>query len=73
MKRRDHRNRQGQQHIIVVSNCGDVKIRGSIGQVIEKYKSLAADASDAAQKELFLQHADHYLRVMTEQRVQHVE
>ncbi|NWG46922.1 MAG: DUF4167 domain-containing protein [Alphaproteobacteria bacterium] len=49
------------------SNGPDVKIRGSAAQIVEKYQALARDAQSAGdhiQSENYLQHAEHYLRVL---------
>jgi hypothetical protein len=45
----------------------EVRIRGSAGQVLEKYLALARDASSAGDyvsAENYLQHAEHYYRVI---------
>ena len=49
------------------SNGPDVKIRGSASQIVDKYQALARDAQssgDHVQAENYLQHAEHYLRVL---------
>lgn len=49
------------------SNGPDVRIRGTAHQVAEKYEALAKDAASAGDKilsESYLQHAEHYLRVI---------
>ena len=46
---------------------GDVRVRGNAYQVMEKYLQLARDASAAGDRiamENFLQHAEHYYRVL---------
>ena len=46
---------------------GDVRVRGSVYQVLEKYLQLARDAGisgDRVAVENFLQHAEHYYRVI---------
>ncbi len=51
----------------VESNGPDVKIRGNAGQVLEKYQTLARDAmvsGDRVAAESYLQHAEHYYRVL---------
>lgn len=53
------------------SNGPDVRIRGSAQQVYEKYCALAKDAAGLGDKimaENYLQHAEHYLRIMNEQQ-----
>jgi hypothetical protein len=49
------------------SNGGDVKIRGTALHIAEKYVQLARDASSSGDRvaaENYLQHAEHYYRVM---------
>jgi hypothetical protein len=49
------------------SNGPDVKIRGTAAQIYEKYSQYARDAQsggDRVRYENFLQHAEHYYRVM---------
>jgi hypothetical protein len=49
------------------SNGPDVKIRGSAQQIAEKYAALARDAQSAGDRvmaENYLQHAEHYNRVI---------
>lgn len=49
------------------SNGPDVKIRGNAAHVYEKYLSLARDAAasgDRVTAENYLQHAEHYYRLM---------
>lgn len=63
------------------SNGPDVRIRGNAFQVTEKYQGLARDASAAGDRvlaESYLQHAEHYQRMLneyasfeTEQRAQY--
>lgn len=53
------------------SNGPDVRIRGTAQQVHEKYCALAKDAAGIGDKimaENYLQHAEHYLRLMNEQQ-----
>ena len=52
------------------SNGPDVKIRGTAANVYEKYLQLARDANsagDRVQQENYLQHAEHYYRIMMAQ------
>lgn len=47
----------------------DQKVRGNPKQLLEKYKNLARDALQAGERidaENYLQHADHYQRVLNE-------
>ncbi|AQX22064.1 MULTISPECIES: DUF4167 domain-containing protein [unclassified Bartonella] len=49
------------------SNGPDVKIRGNAQQIADKYISLARDAQgagDSVMSENYLQHAEHYLRII---------
>src|ERR1041385_9047864 len=49
-------------------NASDVRVRGNAYQVLEKYLQLARDAGAAGDRvaaENFLQHADHYYRVLS--------
>lgn len=51
------------------SNGPDVRIRGTAYQIVEKYLALAKDASssgDLVMAESYLQHAEHYQRVINE-------
>ena len=60
--------RGGNQRMQVFdSNGPDVRIRGTANQVAEKYIALAKDASssgDIVLAESYLQHAEHYQRVI---------
>ena len=60
------RGSHGSSHSIE-SNGREVKIRGNPTQLFEKYQSLARDAvssGDPISAENYLQHAEHYFRVM---------
>lgn len=49
------------------SNGPDVKIRGTVAHICEKYQNLARDANsqgDHVASENYLQHAEHYFRLM---------
>lgn len=51
------------------SNGPDVKIRGSAQQILDKYQQYARDAQssgDRVNAENYLQHAEHYYRVLAE-------
>jgi hypothetical protein len=51
----------------------DVKIRGTASHVYEKYLQLARDASSAGDRvmaENYLQHAEHYFRILLAQGIQ---
>src|SRR6185312_13830755 len=52
------------------SSGPDIRVRGNAYQVLEKYLQLARDAGTAGDRvaaENFLQHADHYYRVVAAQ------
>jgi hypothetical protein len=52
------------------SNGPDIRIRGNAHQVLEKYLTLARDATsqgDRVAAENFYQHAEHYFRVINSQ------
>jgi len=54
----------------------DSRARGNAPQLLEKYKKLAHDAhlnGDRVQAEYYLQFADHYFRVIADQRVRQEE
>jgi hypothetical protein len=62
------------------SNGPDVKIRGSAQQIAEKYATLARDAQSAGDRvmaENYLQHAEHYNRIIAaaqaQMPIQHVQ
>ncbi len=62
-------NRRGGQQKMQVfdSNGPDVRIRGTAHQVTEKYLALAKDAASSGDRTLaenYLQHAEHYQRVI---------
>ena len=55
------------------SNGPDVKIRGNASHIAEKYSSLARDAQsngDTVMAENYLQHAEHYNRIVASAQVQ---
>jgi hypothetical protein len=55
------------------SNGPEVKIRGSASHVYEKYLQLARDSNssgDRVMAENYLQHAEHYFRIMAAQQAQ---
>jgi len=69
------RNNNGGRHNsqrtkVFDSNGPDVRIRGTAHQVAEKYLALAKDATsvgDIVVAENYLQHAEHYIRLIGEQ------
>lgn len=69
MKRgRNQRRRQGVNiNRAFDSNGPDVRIRGTANQIYDKYLALARDATssgDRVKAENYLQHAEHYFRVI---------
>lgn len=64
---RGGRKPNGQSNRHFESNGPDVKIRGTASHICEKYQQLARDASssgDRVMAENYLQHAEHYFRVV---------
>ncbi len=58
------------------SNGPEVKIRGSASHVYEKYLQLARDANasgDRVMAENYLQHAEHYFRIMAAAQAQQAQ
>ena len=58
------------------SNGPEVKIRGSAATVYEKYLQLARDANsggDRVMAENYLQHAEHYYRILAAQQAQQAQ
>jgi hypothetical protein len=71
------RNRKGPNPLARVheSNGPDVKIRGTASHIAEKYVSLARDAQasgDPVAAENYLQHAEHYYRIIAAAQAQMV-
>lgn len=70
----NHNNNNGQRRInprvhTFDSNGPDVRIRGNAYQITEKYQALAKDAAAAGDRvlaESYLQHAEHYQRLINE-------
>jgi hypothetical protein len=55
------------RHQTFDSNCIDVRVRGNAWQVHEKYQALARDAQSSGDRvaaEHYLQHAEHYYRII---------
>ena len=73
-RNRSKSNRNGRQFVNVVnrvfdSSGPDGKVRGTPQQIIDKYQLLERDsqlAGDRIAAENFLQHAEHYMRLLTE-------
>jgi hypothetical protein len=58
------------------SSGPEVKIRGSAAHVYEKYLQLARDANSSGDRitaENYLQHAEHYYRIMAAQQAQQAQ
>jgi hypothetical protein len=55
------------RHQTFDSHCLDVRVRGNAWQVCEKYQQLGRDANSAGDRvaaENYLQHAEHYFRII---------
>lgn len=64
---RQPRSASSLRHQSFDSNCGDLRVRGNAWQVHEKYQALARDATsggDRVAAENYLQHAEHYFRII---------
>lgn len=75
---RNNNNRKGHNPLTrsFESNGPDVKIRGTPAHIAEKYMSLARDAQasgDPVLAENYLQHAEHYNRIIMAFREQHMQ
>ena len=69
--RRRGRGQRGQNLGGQPGNRQDNRQRGNAAQLLEKYKNMARDAQlagDRVQTEYYLQYADHYFRVLSENR-----
>ena len=69
MKRSRGRGRRQQNSVnrSYDSNGPDVRVRGTASQVYDKYQALARDAMSAGDRvmsENYLQHAEHYYRIV---------
>ena len=65
------RGRGGQRNPNLGGNRQDNRQRGNAAQLLEKYKNMARDAQlagDRVQSEYYLQYADHYFRMLGENR-----
>lgn len=70
-RRRGRGGQRGQNVGGQPGNRQDNRQRGNAAQLLEKYKSMARDAQlagDRVQTEYYLQFADHYFRVLSENR-----
>lgn len=68
-RNRGNGGRKNNKTQVFDSNGPDVRIRGTAYQVCEKYLALAKDAAaigDVIMAENFLQHAEHYQRIINE-------
>ena len=72
-RQRGRNNNGGRKHINPLSrtyesNGPDVKVRGNAAHIAEKYQQLARDANasgDSVMAENYLQHAEHYFRIVS--------
>ncbi len=67
------RNGGGNPNRTLDSNGPDIKIRGTVSHIYEKYQNLARDAlssGDYVGAENYLQHAEHYFRVLAANALQ---
>lgn len=69
---RNHRRNNPQQNTIR-STCNGIIIRGSASQLVDKYSALASEAQDESDKQMYLQHAEHYTRIVNERAAQNVQ
>jgi hypothetical protein len=75
---RGRNNNGGRKHLNPLSrnyesNGPDVKVRGNAAHVAEKYQQLARDAQssgDSVMAENYLQHAEHYFRIVASAQAQ---
>src|SRR5512142_69129 len=71
--RGNHRKSQNPLTRVYESNGPDVKIRGTALHIAEKYVQLARDAQasgDRVAAESYLQHAEHYYRIVAAAQAQ---
>lgn len=76
MRGRNNNNRKGSNQLnrSYESNGPDVKIRGTAAHIADKYVQLARDAQssgDPIAAENYLQHAEHYYRIVAANQPQH--
>jgi len=67
--RRPNNNQNNNPNKSLDSNGPDVRVRGSAKTIYDKYVTLARDATSSGQRvkaENYLQHAEHYLRIVNE-------
>lgn len=70
------RRGRGQRGQSLGGNRQDTRQRGNAAQLLEKYKNMARDAQlagDRVQSEYYLQYADHYFRMLGENRARFEE
>lgn len=75
-RRRGRGGQRGQNLGGQPGNRQDNRQRGNAAQLLEKYKSMARDAQlsgDRVQTEYYLQYAEHYFRVLSENRARFEE
>ncbi len=69
-------NNRGGQPSFRSGGMNDARARGNAQQLLEKYKNMARDAATSGDRvlaEYYMQHADHYYRVVTEFRARFEE
>jgi hypothetical protein len=74
--RNNNNNRGGQPNFRGNSGMNDARARGNAQQLLEKYKNMARDAAQSGDRvlaEYYMQHADHYYRVVSEFRARFEE
>jgi hypothetical protein len=72
-RNRGNGSRKNNKMQVFDSNGPDVRIRGTAHQICEKYLALAKDAASSGDKcmaENYLQHAEHYQRIINEWNAQ---
>ncbi len=73
---RNNNNNRGGQPNFRSGGMNDARARGNAQQLLEKYKNMARDAASSGDRvlaEYYMQHADHYYRVVTEFRARFEE
>ena len=71
--RNNNRRSQNPLTRVYESNGPDVKVRGTAQTIVEKYQQLARDAQasgDPVAAENYLQHAEHYFRIIAAAQAQ---
>lgn len=58
----DNRRRRRPNIPSYTSRCGDLIVRGTKSQLVDKYLKMADEATDHVMAEMFRQHAEHWRR-----------